>query len=255
MKRKNEKVPEFDEIIFENRNKAYGAFDLRKRNKSTTSLSILGGIAFSSILMTAISFTIENRPSSPGPNTVIIEVSDLPIPEKVTPPQLKPPAELTNTLKNLKPEVIDDTAQITPFIPTADYINSNIKDGNINDTVFYTETSDPVLPAENKPFIIVEEMPQYPGGNMALLKYISENINYPSDAHNNNIQGKVILKFVVNADGSVDQIEVIRSIDPSLDSEAVRVIKTLPRFKPGKQGGVPVPVWFSIPVIFRIVNN
>ena len=98
-------------------------------------------------------------------------------------------------------------------------------------------------------------MPEFPGGDMALLKYIHENLIYPSDAQINNVQGRVVLKFVVNGDGSVDRIEVIRSVDPLLDNEAIRVIGRLPKFKPGKQGGVPVPVWFTIPVTFRIENN
>ena len=78
-----------------------------------------------------------------------------------------------------------------------------------------------------EPFIVVEQMPEYPGGIPELMKYISENISYPQDAINNNIQGRVILKFVVNTDGSVDRIQVIRGIDASLDNEAIRVVKTL----------------------------
>jgi periplasmic protein TonB len=255
MKRNNEKVPEFDEIIFENRNKTYGAYDLRKRYKWAASLSILGGISFCALLMIAISFTPEDGTASTGPKSIVIVVSDHVIPEKVKQPEMKPPPELTREIKNLKPEVTDDTSQISSFIPITEEITNTTKNGNVNDPVIFTDTPDPVIPSENKPFIVVEEMPEYPGGDLALLRYISQNINYPYEAQKNNIQGKVILKFVVNADGSVDRIEVIRSIDPALDTEAVRVVKTLPRFKPGKQGGVPVPVWFSLPVLFKLENN
>ena len=111
------------------------------------------------------------------------------------------------------------------------------------------------IPVEPEPAIVVQEMPEFPGGEAALLKFVGDNVKYPSDAQNNNIQGKVILRFVVRSDGSVDRIEVLRGIDPSLDNEAVRVVKTLPRFKPGKQGGVAVPVWFLLPVTFRLENN
>jgi periplasmic protein TonB len=255
MKRKNEKVPEFDEIIFENRNKAYGAYDLRKRYNSVTGFSILGGVFFFAVLTALLASATEEGTASTGPIIVIVEVTDPVIPDNITPPELKPPPELNNIVKNLKPEVVTDTSQISSYLPITDEIIEKIKDGDVPVEEITTENPEQVIVPETKPFISVEEMPEFPGGNSALLKFISENINYPSDAQINNIQGKVILKFVVNADGTVDQIEVIRGIDPSLDNEAIRVIKLLPRFRPGKQSGQPVPVWFSLPVLFRINNN
>jgi protein TonB len=255
MKRKNEKVPEFDEIIFENRNKTYGAFDLRKRYNSTTNLSILGGVAIFSILVMSLTLTTEDGTASSGPKVVVIEISNPDIPKNVAPPELKPPPELTKITKYVAPEVTTDTSQITSFLPTTQEIIETTNNGNVNDTVFYVETTDPVIPPEPKIFTIVEEMPAFPGGNQALLKFIGENLRYPVDAQNNNIPGRVILKFVVNPDGSADRIEIIRSIDLSLDNEAIRVINTLPKFKPGKQGGVPVPVWFTIPVYFKLNIN
>jgi len=111
------------------------------------------------------------------------------------------------------------------------------------------------IPVEPEPAIVVQEMPEFPRGETELLKFVKDNVTYPAEAQNINIQGKVILKFVVKSDGSVDRIEVIRGIDPSLDNEAIRVVKKLPRFKPGKQGGVAVPVWFLLPVTFRLENN
>jgi protein TonB len=142
-----------------------------------------------------------------------------------------------------------------PFSPITDVVNATIRNGNVIDSAVYTEPVTPEIPVEEKVFVSVEEMPEYPGGNQALLKYISENLIYPQDAQINNIQGRVILKFVVNRNGSVDRIEIIRSIDSLLDNEAIRVVKTLPKFKPGKQGGMPVPVWFSLPVLFKIDDN
>jgi len=108
---------------------------------------------------------------------------------------------------------------------------------------------------DNEPRIFVEEMPEFPGGNSALLRFVSDALKYPDEAIINNIQGRVTIKFAVNINGSVDRIEVIRGIDPLLDNEALRIISTLPHFKPGKQNGVPVPVWFTIPVVFKIKNN
>jgi periplasmic protein TonB len=254
MKRKTEKVPGFDEIIFENRNKEYGAYDLRKHYDSTTSISILGGIAFCGLLLAAFSFTTEKGTATPGPVIVSLVMSDPIIPDPVK-PEIKPPAEPAGEIKNLAPVVSADSSEnLTSLLPT-DQLIEITTNGKINDSAVYTPPVDPVIPPEKDPFIFVEEMPQFPGGNDELLKFIAENISYPEDAIINNIQGRVILKFVVNTDGSIDRIEILRGIDSSLDNEAVRVIKTLPKFKPGKQGGVPVPVWFNLPVLFKLQNN
>jgi len=101
---------------------------------------------------------------------------------------------------------------------------------------------------------VVEQWPQFPGGEEALMKYIQENIHYPTIAFKNGVQGKVICHFVVNRNGEISQIEVLRSLDSSCDKESVRVIKTLPRFVPAKQKGVSVSVWYTIPVIFKLEN-
>jgi protein TonB len=204
--------------------------------------------------MIALSFTTEEGTASEGLKTVMIEISDPIIPEKVAPPELKPPPELTESTKNLEPVVVSDTSQTTSYIPINDELIETVKDGDVTDDVIIIVNPDPVTEPESEPFIVVEEPPEFPGGNTALMKFISENLSYPSDAQDNNIQGRVILKFVVNTDGSADRIEVLRSIDPLLDNEAVRVVTTLPRFKPGKQGGVPVPVWFTLPVVFKLEN-
>jgi protein TonB len=98
-------------------------------------------------------------------------------------------------------------------------------------------------------------MPEFPGGIPALMQYINENISYPEEALKNNVQGRVVLKFVVKADGSVGRIEIAGGIDPLLNEEAIRVVRSLPTFRPGKQDGIPVPVWFIIPVLFRLENN
>lgn len=254
MRRKNEEVPGFDEIIFENRNMEYGAYDLRKRYDSTTTISILGGVAFCVLLITAFSMSTEKGKASDGGTIVIIETFDPIIPDPVK-PDIKPPAELANAIKNLAPVVTTDTSANLTLPDITDNLVKTIQDRNINDTTGYVPENDPVAPEVKEPFIVVEEMPEYPGGIPEPMKFISENISYPEDAINNNIQGRVILKFVVNTDGSIDRIQILRGIDPSLDNEAVRVVKTLPRFSPGKQSGVPVPVWFSLPVLFRLENN
>jgi protein TonB len=196
----------------------------------------------------------EKGKASEGGTIVIIETFDPIIPDPVK-PEIKAPPELTNAIKNLAPVVTTDTSANLTLPDITDNLVKTIQDGNINDTTGYVPENDPVAPEVKEPFFVVEEMPEYPGGIPELMKFISENISYPQDAINNNIQGRVILKFVVNTDGSIDRIQILRGIDASLDNEAIRVVKTLPRFSPGKQSGVPVPVWFSLPVLFRLQNN
>jgi protein TonB len=254
MKRNEKKVPEFDEIIFGNRNREYGAFRLRKQYKSVTSLSILSGAVFATLLVGALFFSVERSTASTGPVTVVIELTDPLIPVIET-PEVKPPAALTRVVRNLLPEVVTDTTAVTTYIPTTDELNATVTNGIVTENVVYTEKVDSVVPVEEKPRILVEEMPEFPGGIPALLKYVGDNLVYPAEAQELNMQGKVTLRFVVNRDGSVDRIEVMKGVDPLLDNEAVRVVKTLPKFKPGKQQGVPVPVWFSLPVVFQIKNN
>ena len=103
-----------------------------------------------------------------------------------------------------------------------------------------------------EPFIVVEEMPMFPGGDAALLKYIGENTQYPEIAKTHNIQGRVIIRFCVTAQGGVNLISVLKGVDPELDKEALRVVSTLPAFIPGRQGGKPVPVWYMVPITFTL---
>jgi TonB family protein len=112
----------------------------------------------------------------------------------------------------------------------------------------------PEVTEESKeiPFVVVEEMPMFPGGEVALLKYIADNTQYPVAAKEQNIQGRVIVRFCVTAEGGTSQISVLKGVAPELDAEAMRVVETLPAFKPGKQGGKPVPVWYMVPITFTL---
>ena len=105
---------------------------------------------------------------------------------------------------------------------------------------------------EEEPYMMVEQMPQFPGGPAELLKYIAKNLKYPVIAQENGIQGKVILRFVVNAQGHVENVKVLRSLDPYCDKEAIRVVKSLPQWIPGKQNGRNVPVYYTCPIVFKL---
>lgn len=108
---------------------------------------------------------------------------------------------------------------------------------------------------DNKIYKSVEQMPRFPGGEAEMMKYLSQNIQYPANAAKNDIQGRVILQFVVEKDGQIGEVKVVRSVDPELDAEAVRVVKSMPNFEPGRQDGKPVSVWYTIPVMFKLQSK
>ncbi len=105
---------------------------------------------------------------------------------------------------------------------------------------------------EVKIFVIVEKMPEFPGGDLELRKYIAQNIKYPNIARENDIQGKVYVRFVVTETGSVENVQIARGVDPLLDKEAIRVVESLPKWKPGEQGGKKVKVWYTVPINFQL---
>jgi len=105
---------------------------------------------------------------------------------------------------------------------------------------------------EEKVYAVVEQMPQFPGGESAMLSTIGQNLKYPVIAQENGIQGKVIVRFLVEKDGSISKVEVVRSLDPACDKEAIRLIRLLPKFIPAKQNGVNVSVWYTLPITFKL---
>lgn len=117
--------------------------------------------------------------------------------------------------------------------------------GKLNDPAIKIGSSDAT-------FVVVEEQPEFPGGNAAMMNFITENIRYPKEAHEKGIQGRVITKFIVRKDGSIDSVQIARGVDPLLDAEAIRVVESMPTWKPGKQRGQPVNVMFTLPVVFRL---
>lgn len=103
-----------------------------------------------------------------------------------------------------------------------------------------------------KVFDVVEQMPEYPGGMQALFEFLSQNIKYPEDAQKQKVEGRVIVTFVVETDGSISNVEVAKHAFPSLDNEAVRVIQAMPNWTPGKQGGEVVRVKYTVPIVFNL---
>lgn len=160
-----------------------------------------------------------------------------------TPPPPPPPAVQEVEVLN----VVEDNVE-------TESIEVNTEDDKETEVVISAPIEAPVEEEEEEVvFVVVESMPEFPGGQQALFKYLSDNIKYPVIAQENGIQGRVICQFVVNKDGSIVDVEVARSGgDPSLDKEAVRVIKSMPKWKPGKQRGKAVRVKYTVPVNFKL---
>ena len=160
-----------------------------------------------------------------------------------TPPPPPPPAVQEVEVLN----VVEDNVE-------TESIEVNAEDDKAEEVVIAAPVEAPVEEEEEEVvFVVVESMPEFPGGQQALFKYLSENVKYPVIAQENGIQGRVICQFVVNKDGSIVDVEVVRSGgDPSLDKEAIRVIKSMPKWKPGKQRGKAVRVKYTVPVNFKL---
>ena len=160
-----------------------------------------------------------------------------------TPPPPPPPVVQEVEVLN----VVEDNVE-------TESIEVNAEDDKAEEVVIAAPVEAPVEEEEEEVvFVVVESMPEFPGGQQALFKYLSKNVKCPVIAQENGIQGRVICQFVVNKDGSIVDVEVVRSGgDPSLDKEAIRVIKSMPKWKPGKQRGKAVRVKYTVPVNFKL---
>jgi len=256
MKKFTNKTPGFDDVIFRDRNKEYGAYELRRSYGSTMRISIIAGLVFAISLVLVPFFNADRVNNLPGH---FIDYSSLPDPtllDQMTPPEppapQPPPDRIADQSKFRPPEVVADTMVKDGDIPTTDQRIETAVDGDPGEIPVIQPDPDPIMPPEPKTYVTVPEMPSFPGGEEALLKFVYDNIRYPADALENGIAGTVILQFVVTATGDVSRIVIIRRADPLLDAEAVRVVSIMPKWRPGKQDGNPVAVYFSLPVAFRI---
>lgn len=178
------------------------------------------------------------------------------------------PEEILNTIKDTEIAIAADE-EVTEDITSKDDVaestaaaGSTTFDQGTDDLNVVREYREEIIVEEKKPepvkeeiFTAVEQMPQFPGGEGELLKYIGTHLKYPPMAAENNIQGRVVVKFVVKKDGNVGEVVVLRGKDPDLDKEAVRVVKTLPKFIPGKMNGQSVPVWYTLPINFKLQTS
>ncbi len=163
-------------------------------------------------------------------------------------PEVKPPPPPTPKVIEVL-NIVDNNVKIEDELEIEDSEADNATVIDINPVISTTEEKEV---EEDKIFTIVEEPAEFPGGDRALFKYLSDHVKYPVIAQENGIQGKVYVKFVVNEQGVASGAELLRGVDPSLDKEALRVIGSLPKFKPGKQRGRPVKVYYNAVINFTL---
>ncbi len=263
-----------DDIVFAHRNKEYGAYDLRKSYpKAVTRALIIGGILFTLGVLTPTILTA----LAPEEKQVFMDEVDLmkipppPIDPNEPPPPPPPPVEVpkVNTVKFLPPEVKPDeeVPEETPP-PAVEELKEAVAaektvigDPNAEEVIAAPEaTAAPTkvekaveaAPKEEQIFTVVEQQPEFSGGMAALGQYLQKNLRYPAAAQRANISGRVFVSFVVNTDGSIQDVQVLKGLGFGTDEEAKRVVQAMPKWRPGKQSGRPVRVKFNLPINFTL---
>ncbi|UBM60328.1 TonB family protein [Marinilongibacter aquaticus] len=268
-----------DDIIFSNRNKAYGAYFLRKNyTKYLTRAAVLGVSACLLVIGGAWGF---NKFIAPNLEKEQVDVVDIdlskleeqldeeepPPPPPPPPEEPPPPPPEVKQVQFLPPEPkADEEVKIEEPPPTLEEVEKAVisnKDVEGDDVVDAFTPPPPPPPAVTKPaglakpkeeqiFTAVEQQPEFPGGTKAMYEYIGKNIKYPAAAQRANVSGRVFVKFVVEKDGSIGKIDVLKGIGFGCDEEAIRVIKSMPKWNPGRQNGKNVRVYFTMPVFYQL---
>ena len=264
------------DLVFEGRNQAYGAYKLRKGTTKRNIIAILAVVVLlliGFIILTVKNFVDEQRAKVAVTQVTEISALDQPKkkaevkqkkvelePEKVVEKvksSIKFTAPVIKKDEDVKPEeelkTQDELMSTKTAIGTFDVKGNDDANGEIlKAKEVIAQPEPPKHVEEDKVFDIVEQQPLFPGGSGALMQFLHDNIKYPVVAQENGVQGRVTVQFVVEKDGSITDVHVLRGVDPSLDKEAVRVVKSMPRWTPGKQNGTTVRVNYRLPVLFRL---
>ena len=266
---------EWTDLVFEGRNQSYGAYQLRKGTGKRDVLALVIVILAATLLYLGLQLQKMAEANKKVENTQAVELAKLNTekkeakvekkeiikqePEKVV-EQVKSSVKFTAPIIKKDEEVKEeDEIKLDEVQKSDKAVGAFTVEGNdeVGGAVLKAkeEIKAPEPPKhveEEKVFDVVEQMPSFPGGSAALMSYLSSNTKYPVVAQENGVQGRVIVSFVVERDGSISDVKVARSVDPSLDREAQRVVKSMPRWSPGKQNGSTVRVKYTVPVVFRL---
>ncbi|MDE5659416.1 MAG: energy transducer TonB [Muribaculaceae bacterium] len=274
---------EWTDIIFEGKNKEFGAYELRTQSARRHNIAMLSVVVVIAVFLIVSLFvsqieraeetitgdaeqemvSVDTTQDEPEPEEEPEERFEEPEVEEVL------PEEVLNTVKVTEIAIVDDS-EVTKedevknqeeLTQTETAFGATDFDKGTDDVTVVREVRDEVVveekkaPEPEKIFTAVEESPKFPGGEAELYKFLNKNIRYPEIAAQNNIQGRVVVQFVVEKDGSVGEVKVVRGVDPDLDKEAVRVVKSMPKFIPGKMNGQNVRVWHTLPIKFTLRSN
>jgi protein TonB len=249
---------EWCDMVFEGRNKEYGAYEDRKKSSKRHGLALIIAVSVFTIGVSAPVLIKALKPERKVRNVEVTSLADIkidkPIENKIEEPP--PPPPMKNTVKFTPPEVT--TEEVTEEVKTVDELKDtkaqiSVADVKGSDDANAVDVADlKVVEEKEEPLQFVEQMPEFPGGTDAMMKFLNSNIRYPSIATEMGITGRVILQFVVDKHGKINNVKVLRGIGGGCDEEAIRVVKAMPGWKPGRQNGKEVPVYFTLPVVFQL---
>ena len=279
---------EWRDLVFADKNKEFGAYELRRQSDKRHNMAVLFtvvGLIVVFILILAYSkysdFRAEQEQLALQEQREKMAAAELLQQDEAEP---EPEPEIEDQKVEIEipeiPQEVLATVQVTQIaIVDADKVQNEVmdmeeqKEDNTARGVVNQEGSDdvdkfeavkeqvivkepePEKPKEEEIFVAVEQQAEFPGGQSALMKWLSNNIRYPEAAQQNDIQGRVVVKFVVEKDGSIGHAEIARGVDKDLDREALRVVNKMPKWQPGKNNGVAVRSYFNLPVTFRLQNQ
>ena len=266
---------EWTDLVFEGRNQAYGAYQLRKGTSKRNIWSIIIVALAAALLFLGLTVHRMAEPNRTVMNMQAVEVANIKKDKKDVKVEKKDPikVEPERIIENVKSSVKftapvirkdnlvkeEDEIKLDEIEKSTKAIGALTVDGNDELGGEVLRIKEEIAPPEppkhvedNKIFEVVEQNPTFPGGTAALMSWLSQNIKYPVIAAENGVKGRVIVQFVVEKDGSITDVVVVKSVDPSLDKEATRVIKNMPHWIPGRQNGSPVRVRFTVPVTFTL---
>ena len=263
------------DLVFEDKNKAYGAYKMRQTSSKRHIVAFIIMVVFAAFVAVLPALIDAVKPSKEGLAGIdeSFELSkvnvdeELPEENKIMEETAPPPPPLKSTIQFTPPVIAEDSKvnEENEMKTQDELIESKVEIGAHNvegvddknavaldELVNHQKVIE--VKQEEKPLTVVEQMPQFPGGDGELMKFLNGEIKYPVVAAENGIQGRVVVRFVVGKDGKVSDVKVVKPLDPSLDKEAVRVVQKMPNWVTGKQNGRNVAVYYTLPVTFRLQN-
>ncbi|MDE5675820.1 MAG: energy transducer TonB [Muribaculaceae bacterium] len=278
---------EWRDLVFADKNKEFGAYQLRKQSDKRHNMAVL----FTLIGLVVVFFLIlayskysdykaeqdaialqEQREKMAAAELLQQEDEPEPEPEpeeqKFEQPEIEVPEEVLATVQVTQIAIVDADKVKNEVMDMEEQKEDNTARGVVNQEgsddadkfkavqeQVVVKEPEPEKPVEEEIFVAVEQPAEFPGGLPALMKWLNSQIRYPEAAQQNDIQGRVIVKFVVEKDGSIGAVSIMKGVDKDLDREALRVVKKMPKWQPGKNNGVAVRSYFNLPVTFKLQNN